>query len=313
MSEIIILKNISVMLIYLFCGVALVKSGKAESDHARSFSGLLIYVCGPSMILNAFRTMEYSAENNRMLILFFFLALFVQLGFFLILRVVFAKKISDSKYRILSIGSMLGNVGFFGLPLVVSLFSESGIVACYSVMYITAMNLLIFTLGAYMITRDARYISVRSALINPTTVGLAVALPLYILRIDYPDFLGNTVSLLGSMTAPICMVILGMRLASMKIRDLFCRPFAYAVCVLKLIVFPAFAYLCARLIPGTDEVFRISAMVLSAVPSASMILSMAELHRCERELSANVVLLTTLLCTVTLPLLMMIIGKLGLM
>lgn len=295
------------MLFYLFAGWGLVRTDLAESDHARSISGLLIYVCGPAMVLNSFRTMTYSVDNGRLLIRFFLLSLAVQIVFFMILWVIFKRRFSDARYRIMSVGSMLGNVGFFGLPLVVSLFPDSNIVACYSVMYITSMNLLIFTLGTYMITQDRKFISLRAAFINPTMLSVIVALPLYILRFEYPAALSAPLRLLGSMTAPLCMVILGMRLASMHLRDLFCRPFAYLVCLLKLIIFPLFAYLCTYIMPGIDDVFRVSMLVLSAVPSASMILSMAELYRCERELAANTVLLTTLLCSVTLPAIMWIV------
>ena len=309
MGTTVVIKNVLTMLFYLFCGWGLVRADLAESDHARSVSGLLIYVCGPAMILNAFRTMKYSPENVLRLVEFFFVSLAVQVLFFLILWAVFHRKYSDSRYRILSVGSMLGNVGFFGLPLVVSLFPDSDIVACYSVMYITSMNILIFTLGTYMITKNRRFISLKSALLNPTMIGVAAALPLFLLQFEYPAALSAPLSLLGSMTAPLCMVILGMRLASMSFRELFCQPFAYAVCALKLVVFPLFAYLCAVLVPGTDGVFRTSMLVLSAVPSASMLLSMAELHRCERELAANAVLLTTLACSVTLPIIMWVVSR----
>ena len=65
MGYTIVFKNVLIMLFYLFCGWGLVKADKSESNHARSFSGLLIYVCGPAMVLNAFQGMAYSAENNR--------------------------------------------------------------------------------------------------------------------------------------------------------------------------------------------------------------------------------------------------------
>ena len=309
MGYTIVFKNVLIMLFYLFCGWGLVKADKSESNHARSFSGLLIYVCGPAMVLNAFQGMAYSAENNRRLLLFFLMSLAVQLLFFLLLWVLLRKKYADAKYRILSAGAVLGNVGFFGLPLVRALFPMEEIVACYSMMYITSMNLLIFTLGAYLITQNKKFISLRSAILNPTTLTMLVALPLYYFQIHFPPTMGSIVSLLGTMTTPLCMVVLGMRLASMRFMELFNRPFAYAACGLKLVVFPLFAYLVACVCPGLDETFRICLMVLSATPSASVILSMAELHRCERELSANVVLLTTLLCVVTLPVLMWIVQR----
>ena len=170
------------------------------------------------------------------------------------------------------------------------------------------MNLLVFTIGVYAIRRDPSYISLRAAVLNPTTLSTLVALPLYLLKIRLPESLNGALSLLGKTTTPLCMIVLGMRLASVELKRLFSRPFVYGVCAMKLIVYPLVAYGIVLLIPGLDETFRDCMLVLSAAPSAAVILSLAELHRCEQELSANVVLLTTLASIVTLPLLSLLIA-----
>ena len=108
-------------------------------------------------------------------------------------------------------------------------------------------------------------------------------------------------SLMGSMTTPLCMMILGIRLATVDIGALFTRPFVYLVCLGKLVVFPLFCYAVVRLLP-VPESFRASLLILSAVPCASIIFNMAEIHNRETELSANCVMLSTLLCLLTIPL-----------
>lgn len=302
-----VLENVLVMLFYMGCGFALVKGGKAESDHARSFSGVLLYVCGPCLILNSFQAMDYSLENTKLAAAFFAVSMAVQLLFFGGLYLLLHRKYEQAKYRILTIGAMMGNVGFFGLPLVTGLFPGNPVVACYSTMYVTSMNFLVFTVGVFMITRKKQFVSLRAAILNPTTLSAMAAIPLYLLRITFPAVIGDTVALLAKMSTPVCMFILGKRLASMNLKSVFSQPFAYGVCALKLIVFPLFAYLCVAFLPWFDRTFRVCLYVLSAAPSASVILSLAELHGCEQKLSANVVLLTTLFSVVTIPLMLLLV------
>ena len=297
--------NVLTMLLYLSCGFILVKARKSMAAHAKSFSGFLLYICNPAMVINAFQSMEYSPDSFKKLGCFFAVTLLIQLLFFGILYVILHRKYENAKYRLLTIGAFMGNVGFFGLPLVSALFPDHPIAACYSTMYIISMNLLIFTLGIFLITNNRRFISLKSALINPTTVALLIALPLFFLRIRLPEFPGNAIALLGKMTTPVCMLILGMRLSTLPLKSLFTKPFVYTVSLLKLVVFPLFAYACVLFVPGLDQTFKISLLVLSAAPSASMIVSLSELYECERELSANVSVLTTLLSVITLPLLML--------
>lgn len=299
--------NVLIMLFYMALGFGLVKAKKLDPNHAKSISGLLVYVCSPCLILSAFQSMDYSLLNFAKAAQFFGVSLATQFAFMGLLFLLLHRRYRDAKYRVLTIGAVLGNVGFFGLPLVTGLFSDQPIVACYSTMYITSMNFLVFTLGVFLLTQNKHYISLKSALLNPTTLTILVAIPLYLLQIRFPTPLADAVSLLGKTSTPLCMIVLGCRLASMSPRAVFCQPFAYAVCALKLIAYPLFAYLCVRALPCFDETFKVCLYVLSAAPSGAIILSLAELHGCEQQLSANTVLMTTLLSLLTMPLMLLLI------
>ena len=303
----IVFVNVCLMLLYMLCGFALVKFKKAESSHAKSVSALLIYVCGPCMIISAFQSMQYTKENSIKAGLFLFVSLLAQFLFFLVIYFLLRKKYNDAKYRVLSVGAMLGNVGFFGLPVVTAMFPNEPIVACYSTLYVTSMNFLVFTVGVFLITNDRKYMSLKAAILNPTTLSLLAALPLYFFGINLPEQVGAVVSLLGKMTTPLCMLVLGMRLASVEFKKLFKRPFVYVVCFLKLIIFPLFAYGLVYFIPGFDDVFKACLFVLSCAPCGAVILSLAEMHECEQELTANIVLVTTILSVVTIPTMLYIV------
>ncbi|CDE26410.1 putative uncharacterized protein [Clostridium sp. CAG:307] len=299
--------NVLIMLFYMAIGFIVTKAKKATASHAKTLSALLLYVCGPAMILSAFEAVEYSLDNLKQMGIFFLASLLIQVLVIMILYYALRKKFSDAKYRVLTFGAACGNVGFFGLPLVQALFPNDPIVSCYSSVYVMSMNIIAFTLGVFLITQEAKYVSLKTAILNPTSLAIFVALPLYIFKIHFPQVLGNAINILGKMTTPLCMIVLGMRLSTVNILSLFKRPFAYLACAMKLIIFPLFAYLCVYFLPFLDETFKSCILILSAAPSGAIILSLAELHDTEQELCANVVLLTTILCVITIPLLLLIL------
>lgn len=301
MAFFIVFKNVAIMMVYLCVGLLMVKSKKASTEHAKSVSTLLIYVCGPCMVINSFLGMNCTRENNIAIANFFVTTLIIQLLFLGLCYLFLRKKLSDPKYRILSIGGVLGNVGFLGLPLVTALFPAEEVVAGYSSITVMSMNIIVFTIGVYMITEDKKYISIKSIICNPTTIGIIIALPLYIWGIKLPDAIGEGIALFGKMTTPLCMIVLGMRLASVKMKTLFNRPFAYISCGLKLFVFPVFAYACVKFLPFFDDTFKTCILVLSAVPTAAIVLSLAEIHESQQELAANVVLLSTIFSLISIP------------
>ena len=97
--------NVLIMLFYMACGFVLVKTKKASPDHARSFSGLLLYVCSPCLILSAYQSMEYSLPDFAKAAQFFGVSLATQLLFLGLLYLILHRKYGVSKYRILTVGA----------------------------------------------------------------------------------------------------------------------------------------------------------------------------------------------------------------
>lgn len=300
--------TVSILLIYMSIGFILVKAGKASLTHIKTITGLLIYVLGPSMVMNSFFQLEFSWEAFAKIGIFFAISLAAQIVFFLLIFIVIGRKYSDSKYRILTMGSVLGNVGFLGMHVMSSIFPTEPIVLCYSSIYVMTMNLIVFTIGTYLLTNDKKYISIRSAILNPTTIALFIAIPLFMLNIHFPPVILQPVELLAKMSTPVCMIILGMRLAQSSFKALFTRGFVYCTCLLKLVVFPVLSYFLVKFIP-LDDILKTSIVVLAMTPSGAIIESLAELHDCQQEFAANVVLLTTILCVLTIPVMSLLLIK----
>ena len=296
------LSNVLLTLLYIAPGYLLCKSRKATADHLSTLSAVLVYICSPCLPVSAFLNLEFSWPAFGWMALFFAVTLLLQSAFMALLYLLFHRRYADARYRVLNIGAVLGNVGFFGLPIMRALMPDHPEVAGYAVMYIVSMNILVFTMGVFCLTRDRSYMSLKAALINPTVMGMAVALALYFTRgQDYlPAMLQDAIHLLSKMTTPLCMIILGMRLATVPVKRLFARPFVYGIALGKLMAFPLFCYACVALLPLPLS-FRASILILSATPCASIILNLAEIHHSETELSANCVMLSTLICFLSIP------------
>ena len=301
-------QNVLLTILYIFPGFLLCKGKKAVADHLPTLSAVLVYACSPCMILTSFLKLEFSWEKVVYMGIFFLISLVLQILFMAGIFVLFRKKWENAKYRIVTIGSVLGNVGFFGLPIVKALLPDNPEVMCYSAMYVMSMNTIAFTMGVFCLTKKKEYMTPRAAVLNPSTIGFAVALVCFFFGVGahVPVLLKNSIALLGDMTTPLCMLILGIRLGTVSLKKLFTRPLVYLTCLGKLVVFPLFCYAAVVLLPLPFS-FKASVMILSATPCASIILNLAEMHRSETELSANCVLLSTLMCFITIPLMVLIL------
>ena len=302
------LSNVLVTLFYILPGFIVCKIKKASADHLSTLSAVLIYICGPCMPISAFLALDFSLRDLANMGIFFVISFLLQAAFMGLVFLLFRRKSHESKYRILALGSVLGNVGFFGLPIVKALIPDHPEVMCYAAVYVITMNILVFTVGVFCLTGKKETMTLRAAIFNPSMLGFVVGLALYLLSAKHymPTLLVNSLGLLGNMTTPLCMIILGIRLATVRFGRLFTRPIVYATCLGKLLLYPLFCYAAVVLLP-LDPAFKAAVLILSATPCASVIFNMAEMHRSETELSANCVLVSTLLCFITIPILTFIL------
>ncbi len=74
----VVIPYVAWMLVYILLGFAAVKAGWSETAHARSISGILVYICAPAMFFRAFQRMTYSPEDFKRIGLFFVVTLAIQ-------------------------------------------------------------------------------------------------------------------------------------------------------------------------------------------------------------------------------------------
>ena len=107
------------------------------------------------------------------------------------------------------------------------------------------------------------------------------------------------------MNTPLAMVVLGMRFALVRFRDMFKGASVYLVSFLKLVVTPLIVYLV--LLPfKLDKILVMTMVIVSAMPTANMVLMMAEKFGGDTEAAAKSIMNTTVFSILILPLVMLL-------
>ncbi len=302
------LENVVLTLLYLSAGFVLCKVKLVRAEHVSSISATLLYFCGPCMFLGALTDMDPSSELNLNMFLFLVLTFVFQVLFMLAVYLLQGARRQSFPGRMAAIASVMGNAGFFGLPIVKALFPEAPEAAVYSCIFCVSMNILAWTIGIFVLTNEKKYISLKAAVWNPTVVSVFFAVILYLLRAKewMPSLVMKGIHTVGGISTPLCMLVLGIRLSTMKLKPLFTHPVPWITSLGKMVLFPLFSYLLVLFLP-LSGVFKASILILSATPCASVILNLAEIHHSGQDLAANCTLLSTLVSIVTIPLLSLLI------
>ena len=300
--------NVLLALLYMLPGFLLCKTKKVRPEHLSTTSVLLLYVCGPGMMINALIAPDPSPGLIGRMGLFFLFSFVGEIALMFLIRLFCRRKKQDFSLRMLSVASVMGNVGFFGMPVVRTLFPDAPEAAVYSCIFNISLNIVAWTVCVFTLTGEKKHMSLRAAFLNPSILAVAAGFVLYLLKAKLwlPEPVRSGLQALSTMSTPLCMLILGIRLATLDLRKMFTTPIVWVISAGKLLVFPLFCRLLVLPLP-LDPVFKGCMLMLAATPCASIVLNLAEMHNSGQHLAANCALLSTLLSIATIPLLSLLI------
>lgn len=190
------------------------------------------------------------------------------------------------------------NMGNMGLPLCLFAFGQEGL--ALAITYFTVDVVMLFTIG---IAVSAGTFSLLRLLKLPFIYAVAAALFFMRSDMEVPRWLANTTELLGGLTIPLMLIMLGVSLASLKVSGL---RRATAISVLRLVL--GFAVGCATAYAFGMEGAARGVMILEATMPVAVYnyLFAMQYDRAPEEI-AGMIVISTLISFATLPALLIFV------
>ena len=234
------LRNVILFALLAVPGYLLVKLRILKQEHSASFSKLLMYVGMPFLIISG--TVNNLSVDSHLLIQLLVVAVIgIAYTFisFLISKPLSAMEKEKKAEGMMRFCSVFSNNGFLGIPLAIAVFGRDTLIFTVLIVLNIISNVMMYTLGAYLISGDRKSIGIKKAFFNPVLIAFLVGIALNLLNIKkyipevvtYSDHFSNIVT-------PISMTILGIKLAAIKLSSLFTTWKSYYVSLFKLIAFP---------------------------------------------------------------------------
>ena len=372
--------NVVMIVVLAVPGFLLRKTKLLPDKAAGMLAVLLLYVSQPFLMMSSLFNKEF---ETSMLIDFLWVIVFaagLQLLVYSAAKFIFCKTKGEAARRACVASSYLGNVGFMGIPVMQMLFPGNTDMILYTVVYNIVFNAMTWTLGVFAITGDKKKVRPLKIILNPPTIAVIVALPFFFLNVHIPEQVMTPISYLGEMTLPLSMIILGVRLADMRLfgakrpaaesaaetalspvigegkaqpaaslagavceeiydeepvlpvsdeegavasapqsvparenapkTGILDSPKVYLVAAVKLLLSPLLSLgvmLLVGLLFPIERFVIIALFIIAAMPTASSALNFAEMYGGDKETAAAATLMNTILCILSIPVLMMLI------
>ncbi|WP_218057718.1 AEC family transporter, partial [Gilliamella sp. Fer4-1] len=138
-------------------------------------------------------------------------------------------------------------------------------------------------------------------------IGIFTGIIVNFIGLPLPNFIDKSTKMVSEMTAPLSLIVLGMGLAEYKIRDKLL--ITTAICTLKLAMLPIVTYILGKLI-GLPTLELQVVVLLSSVSIAINCYMMARQFEVLQGAIASSLLISTMLSSITTPLILSIMTHL---
>lgn len=298
--------KVFILVALLIPGFILKKLKLIDASATKSIVNILLYVCIPVLSVKAFVTTEYSSSLLINMLWMVILGFLFSILLFFAALLIFCRFKDKNKARAATAASYMSNFSFMGLPVIQALFPGVSEMIIYCSVFMAVGNILNWTLVSYTLTGEKKYISIKKAFINPPTVALAVGLPFFFFSVKVPYIITDVLELLGGITTPLAMIVVGIRFAEMNFKQLFSGKEVYISSVFKLIFAPLFCLgimLLLRLVFPLSYELIATLYIIMAMPTANIVIMLCEFYNLPSLTAAKCVIFSSLFSILTIPLL----------
>ncbi len=296
--------QILILFIVMFLGVILRKKEILSDSGIGELSSLIFYVTLPALVIYAITNTKITDNTvlYSMLVATPITYAFLIAVSFLTPFIFFVKK---GQRGIYSFFTVFANTAFIGYPMLTAILGKDSVF--FGAIFNIPFNLLLYTLGIYFILSDNEEKTgekfTLKKIINPGLFATLFGVVLFVLKIDLPYVLNASLQLVGSMTTPLAMLIIGASLYKINIRELFKNYKVIIFAIVKMLTFPVIVGLFLKAINIDDYVIKVC-MILVGMPIGTNTVIVARKYKTNIVLASEAVFISTVLMLLTSPVLL---------
>ena len=287
-----------IMAIYMLIGYILRRLNILTRAGSKDIAGMLVKLIIPAILINSFCEAYSPARLVQLLQCTVIAALLLGLSILISHLIYRGRPLED-------FGASFSNAGFMGIPLVRAVFGAEAVF--YIVPFVALLNVLQWTYGCDLLrgVKEKKTAAglLRQLLWNPPMVGIGVGILIFLSgRGDaLPSLAATTLSGICALNTPLAMMVLGVYLADEKLLTVFTTPSLYGASLVRLLLIPLLSILVLRFLPFSSEMSR-AILLCAAAPVGANVAVYAQLYGKDYAHASKIVVLSTILSLVTLPL-----------
>lgn len=296
MDIMVVFQTMLKLFLLLILGFVLFKCHIFDEYTNKKISALIVNVASPMLIISSIAGVEGS--NKSIVFLMIGAGILMYIGFIILGKIInrifpFPKK----DWPVYECMVVFANTGFMGYPVLLDVFGQEAVF--YASLIHMAFNFFVYTYAIMCLTKgdDSEFKLNFKQLLTPGIILIFVGIFIYLFDIQLPSVLMDTINSVGSLTAPLSMMMIGSSLAVYPIKDSFTDWRSYVFAFVRLMIVPFVTMIMCRLL-HIDAYYANITIITNAMPVGSMVLMLATQYNANVKIVTRNIVVSTV---ITIP------------
>ena len=299
MDIMVVFQTMLKLFLLLVLGFVLFKCHIFDEYTNKKISALIVNVASPMLIISSIAGVE--GNDKSIVFLMIGAGILMYIGFIILGKIInrifpFPKK----DWPVYECMVVFANTGFMGYPVLLDVFGQEAVF--YASLIHMAFNFFVYTYAIMCLTKgdDNEFKLNFKQLLTPGIVLIFIGILIYLFDIQLPSVLMDIINSVGSLTAPLSMMMIGSSLAVYPIKDSFTDWRSYVFAFVRLIIVPFVTMIVCRLLHINPYYANIT-IITNAMPVGSMVLMLATQYNANVKIVTRNIVVSTLLSVITIP------------
>lgn len=285
----------------IFIGTFLSKMNLIGANGEKNFSSYVYFVALPATLL--LFTLKTPLETYTHYLPFL---IAISIGSAVSFFIIYFLKSSKKDRIINAISASSPNTGFMGIPVILAIFGEKGMICAIvgTVCVIALITIAIILLDSANNNHDGFFKRIYKTIINPPVFVIIVGVIISALGVKVPESINSMLKIAEGSLSPVALIVIGM---SIKFRIPHNMGKLILITVSKLVIMPIVTF-SILLLFNVPPLMMAAGLVLSSLPVGATCYILAQKYDANVEDTANYVMVTTIFSIITLSIILLVIS-----
>lgn len=299
MNTSVVVNQVLMLFFPVVIGYIIIKLGVVKEEFTKNLSSFIFNVTLPCAIISA---LQFDFDRQILIKSALLIVISVVVTVFswaFGLGTAKALKVKNASKNAIVYSMMFSNFSFMGYPVAGAFMGAEGII--YATMFSLPLYVMVQSWGVALINSEGKRKFKATYILNAPLIAAVIGFTLFLTGLRFPTAIDGTIDMLGSMTTPLAMVVVGLSLSAEPLKNAFTSIRFYVLAILRLVVLPLIVFYALVALNINIDICRISA-IITMMPVAANIIVTSATYGKETTDPARAVLLTTVLSVITIPL-----------